>query len=70
MKKPPQAPRGAPLAPKLRIKLAAVVLKKSERAVAKAAYVSRQSLARALASLPIYRGTVSLIERYLEREDI
>lgn len=62
------APRGSPLAPTLRRKLAAAVQAVSERQVAEKSGCSRQSIARALAGLPVYRGTVSLIERYLEEK--
>lgn len=61
-----KAQRGVPLDPRIRVKLAAAVLKRSERVVAKKAFVSRQSLARALAGLPVYRGTIALIENFLD----
>lgn len=59
-------PRGAPLPVDLKVRLAQAVLAGSERAVAEAAGMSRQSLARALAGLPIYRGTAALVERFLD----
>lgn len=60
-------PRGAPLPPKIRVQLAAAVRDRSERQVARGCGCSRPALARALAGLPIYPGTVALIERYLEK---
>ena len=63
---PTPTKKGNPLAASLRKRLAAAVLKKSERQVAETCGCSRQALARALAGLPVYRGTVALVERYLE----
>lgn len=58
--------RGAPLHPRLRSRLAAAVVAESERRVAEQSGCSRQSIARALGGLSVYRGTVALIERYLD----
>lgn len=62
--------RGAPLPVKIRVRLAASVAERGECRVAVDCGCSRQTLARALAGLPIYPGTVALIERYLMAREI
>ena len=66
--KPAATQRGAPLPAKIRVRLAASVAERSERRVATDCGCSRQALARALAGLPIYPGTVALVERYLAQQ--
>ena len=63
---PTPTKKGNPLAASLRKRLAAAVLKKSERQVAETWGGSRLAVARAVGGLPGFGGTVALVERYLE----
>jgi len=58
--------RGRPLPDKSIRELKKMVAERGERAVAEACGVSRDAFARVLAGLPVYRGTIALVERALD----
>jgi hypothetical protein len=66
----PPSPKGEPLTPALRKRLEAFVAEHGEAQVAQQIGLATSTLARALAGLPVYRGTVRIIETAFEQQGV